>query len=268
VLSLLLACTPAPAPEPVPVAPELPPHHVFETAADALAVVLQGNPRVLGVGEFHETTTGPQVTSALSRFTHEMVPALGARSTDLVLETWVMDGACGGQEVQVTLEILEDVNRPPETESELDAVVRVAKESGLGVHALPMSCDDYDAMNPADGEIAYDVVLSLLTAKLRDRALEGLAADDAVVVLYGGAVHNNLYPSDALAPYSYATQIVGQGSYVELDLYVPEIVRTKESLQDEAWVPLLGVAADRYVLFERGEGSWILLLPEGPSTPR
>lgn len=264
-LSLLLACTPAADPEPVPAAPELPAHQVFDTAADALAVVLQSNPRVLGVGEFHETVSGPEVTSALSRFTHEMVPTLGARSTDLVLETWVMDGACGGQEVEVTIELLEQVDRPPETETELDAVVRVAKASGLGVHALPMSCDDYDAMNPADGEIAYDVVLSLLTAKLRDRALEGLAADDAVVVLYGGAVHNNLYPSDALAPYSYATQITDQGTYVELDLYVPEIVATKESLQDEPWVPLLGAAPDKYVLFERGEGSWILLLPQSPA---
>ena len=271
---LCLACGVPEPPAPEQGGPPLPPHRVFPTAAAALQAVQELHPRVLGVGEYHLTRDGPQVPSALSRFTAELLPVLAPSTTDLVLETWVVDGVCGEQEQQVAEQVPQDTLRPPETESELARLARRARELGVAPHALTLSCADYASLlateQGGDAGVQYDTLLRLLTDKMRALALEGLALPDARVVIYSGAVHNDLSPPAELAAWSYGPRVeaVGGDAYVELDLYVPEVVVRQASLSGEPWFPLLdgAVGPDRVLLVERAPRSFILLLPTTPGS--
>lgn len=279
-LAISSACRTPAAPPEEPASPEateataspdtapLPPHRTLPDVGAALDVVLAGNPRVLGVGELHATTDGPAVESTLARFTRDVFPRLAPHTTDLVIETWRLDGRCGAQEAEVAEKVETETQRPPETKSELVLLVEAAAAAGVRPHDLALSCDEYAKLQGPGGEVVYGELLRLLGGKLGEFATKGLETPDATVVLYGGAVHNDVYPREALAPYGYgaAARAKGRAAYVELDLYAPELVQG--ALVEPAWAPLLASAGpDHVVLIERGEGSWVLLLETSAPAP-
>ncbi len=247
----------------------LPPHRIFATPDELLAVIGALGPRILGVGELHQVVEGPQGPAAIDWFTDALLPLLAPSATDLVIETWVFEGACGEVE-EVVVEVLpEDTKRPPETEDAIVRLARLARELGVTPHALELSCDDYDSVMGADGEIVYERLLGVLTRELGVYARQGLETPDARVVLYGGAVHNDLHPREALAAYSYATGVaeLEAEAYLELDLYPPAMAAVQAGFEEEPWFPLLAVTGpDHAVLYQRGERSWVLLLPSAGST--
>jgi len=72
--------TPSPPAEdsspPVVVVPPAPTATLYPTAAAALRAVLKSEPRVVAVGEFHQTKATARIPSALKRFTREMLAPL------------------------------------------------------------------------------------------------------------------------------------------------------------------------------------------------
>ncbi|HEU5060614.1 MAG TPA: hypothetical protein VFU21_28985 [Kofleriaceae bacterium] len=253
--------------------PDLPRHWVEPTAAAALARMLeQVTPRVLGVGEVHLVQGGPRVRSALDRFTGDMLAGLRGRASDLVVETWVSAGSCGKAEKQVTADVKAKTERPPETESEIGRLLRRASELGMKPRVMTMRCEQYEKIRSKTGEIDYDGLLQLIGGELHRNVravLEG--RPHASVVVYGGALHNDRAPNEGVAAYSYGARLAGElgDGYVELDLYVPELVAADELMRAEPWFPLLARAAGKVVLVERGPGSYIMLLERGvtPAQP-
>jgi hypothetical protein len=248
--------------------PSLPRHWVEASAPAALARMLeQVKPRVLGVGEVHLVAGGPQVKSALARFADDMFAGLRGRATDLVVETWVTDGKCGKVEKQVTADVRTTTERPPETESEIGRLLRRARELGVQPHVMTMPCKAYQEVRSKSGEVDYDKLLQLIGGELYRNVRAVLdARKEATVVVYGGSLHNDRQPNEGVAAYSYGAKLVGElaEGYVELDLYVPELVEKDELLQAEPWFPLLArTGPDKVVLVERGPGSYILLLQRG-----
>ncbi|MDP2311005.1 MAG: hypothetical protein Q8P18_33605 [Pseudomonadota bacterium] len=233
-----------------------------------MAFLLASKPRIIGIGEVHATTDGPGGSASagattLARFTDRLLPVLAPTTTDLVIETWRLDGTCGAQAEQVVAQVETDTKRPEATKSELVLLIEKAVALGVRPHDLVLTCDEYASLTDAGGEVQYGRLLRLLTGKLGDYAQGGLDVPDATLVLYGGAVHNDVYPGDDLADYSYgvAARAKGGAAYLELDLYAPELVRGNATLVDPTWAPLLDLTGpDRVVLYERGPGSWILLL--------
>ena len=256
-LLLLLACGSTDAATPLP-------YQIFPSSEAAFEAVLAENPTVLGIGEVHATTDGPAIPTTISRFTERLLPILAHRMTDLVIETWRLDHACGAQGEQVVATVQADTKRPEETKDEIVVLAEKAKALGIQPHDLTLSCEEYAAIQAKDGSVDYDQLLGMLTAKLGDYAQRGLTTPGASVVIYGGAMHNDLFPSDALAPYSYgvAARNTGGARYVELDLYAPELIRGKTSLLEPGWAPLLDgvVGPDRAVLYTRGPQSYVLFL--------
>lgn len=247
----------------------LPAHERFPSAAAALPRVLASNPRILGVGEIHAKEGGPSGPTTLARFSTELLPALAAHTTDLVIETWRLDGRCGAQEEVVAEKVQADTKRPEATKSELALLVEAAVAANVRPHDLAITCDEYATLLGRDGEIAYDALLRLLAVKLGAFAEQASATPDAAMVLYGGAVHNDVAPSEALAPYSYGAAASARGSYVELDLYDPALVRASPALIEPAWAPLLDhTGPDRVLLYARGPNSFVMLLPEAAVTGR
>ena len=268
-LALLAGCSGPPqapaeaAPRAAEPAPS-PAHQRLAGAAELVQVIGARSPRILGVGELHQLVDGPQGPAAIDWFTDELLPLLAPSTTDLVIETWIFEGGCGAQE-EVVVELLpEATRRPVETEDSIVRLARVARELGVTPHALELSCDDYDAVVGEDGEIVYDRLLTVMTRELGALAKLGLETPDATVILYGGAVHNDLHPRPALAAYSYATALAeqpGGHAYLELDLYPPAMAAAQAGFAEEPWFPLLeGAGPEHLVLYERDPQS-LLLLP-------
>jgi len=249
--------------------PSLPRHWVEPSARAGLARMLeQVKPRVLGVGEVHLVAGGPQVRSALARFTDDMLAGLDGRATDLVVETWVSGNSCGVVEKQVTADVKATTERPPETETEITRLLRRAGELHMRPHVLTMRCNHYQQVRAKSGEVDYDKLLRLIGDELHRNvraALEG--REGASVIVYGGSLHNDRQPNEGVAAYSYGRKLAAElgDGYVELDLYVPELVADDQLLRAEPWYPLLErfSGPDKVVLIERSPGSYILVLQRG-----
>src|SRR5437016_1038885 len=110
----------------VPVAERFP-----STAAALAAALADRDVAVVAFGEFHQTVATADIPSALSRFTGEVLPVWGARFSHLIAETWVTTGRCGADERAVTADITRTTERPARTESEIEALLRVAHEDGI-----------------------------------------------------------------------------------------------------------------------------------------
>lgn len=252
-------------------APAAPSHRVLPTAADALRAILDrpaaSAPRVLGVGEYHQTRATAGVPSALSRFTAELLPALSGRVTDLVIESWAEPAGCGAEAAQASAEVTRDMDRPPATEDQLVTLVERARALRIRPHLLAFGCDDYRALRDPGGDVDYEQLLLAVTERLRARAVDGLAHERAVIALYGGALHNDLRPRPGVTDFSYAPDVDRRagGRYVEIDLVVPEYVTGDPTLAREPWYPLLArAAADHVILIERAPRSYVLILRRSP----
>jgi hypothetical protein len=262
--ALLLALAHPPAWAPVPLRAES-----FASPARAVQSFLQGAEGVVAFGELHQTARTAGVRSTLSRFTDEILPVIAPSTGHLIVETWVSRGTCGQAEKRVTEDAARTTERPAQTENEIIRLLRRAKELGVAPHVLDVDCHEYETLQTG-GRVDYDRLLALTRAHLQ-RAIEQAlalprgAAGRSWVVVYGGALHNDLDPAPALAAYSFGPAIDSQmnGNYREIDLYVPELVDALPALRAEPWFPLWKASArpDTTTLIRRSARSAILLFP-------
>jgi len=245
----------------------------FPTSSAIVANLWRKKPRVVAFGEYHEiqgqVSGGAKVPSAVKRFGDEMLASLAADSSDLVLETWVTEGKCGETETKAVAKVEESIKRPETTEDELVTLLKRAKSAGVQPHILTLSCAEYQDIQPKDGEIDYVKLLGVVTAQLKngiDAALDK-APKRKTVVVYGGALHNDLFPKKELAQFSFAKavkKLVG-GRYLEVDLYVPEYVEKDKEIAAQpwfhAWRKQQAAHPGQPALVERGASSYIVIFP-------
>ena len=235
-----------------------------------------GPPLVLALGEYHETNADAQkkkgkVPSALRRFSEQLLPVLSPVTSDLILETWITDGNCGKQETAAVQDVQKTTQRPEKTEDELVTLVKQAKTAGITPHILKLSCTDYKSLT-ASGEVDYEKLLKLVTELLQKKIVDVTRRREKDgghrhVLVYGGALHNDLVPKPELAPFSFgpAMQKEFAAGFVELDLYVPEFVDRDEAMKKEPWYAIYKKKArpGQTVVVRRAPGSFILLFPRG-----
>jgi len=99
-------------------------------------------------------------------------------------------------------------------------------------------------------------------------ARPGTSADARAVVVYGGALHNDLAPAEGMSAYTFGESLsktVG-GKYLEIDLYVPEYVEKQKTLKAEPWYRAYAKLARRgqAVLIERSLASYVIVFPSAP----
>lgn len=252
-------------------AAELPPHTRHATLAGALRRAIPADARVLGFGELHARVDRAQVRSALAAFT-EALPSFGERVSDLVVETWIIDPRCGKQAVTATKKIETEVKRPEATKSEIALLADAARAAKIQPHAMTLSCKDYEALAPEKGSPDPVVMLGLVTRELSRIATSAIRHRDQQpghrpwIAVYGGALHNDRFPAAGVAEWSYAAAVDAASSsrYVELDVIVPEFAEPDPASQRQPWFPLVA-AADRVLLWERGERSFVVILPRTPA---
>jgi len=261
-LVLLLAAKPAPQ------VPELRAHPI-PSVSEALATLLARGPRVVAFGEIHQTTASLRVPSSLKHFTEELLAVVAPRASDLVVETWVTEGKCGKTEKAVLAEVKKTTERPVQTEDEVVTLIKRAKAAGVKPHILSVSCKEYENIYQGKGGVDYDALLRMTSEKLEAGVREVLGKpgrdDQRAVVVYGGALHNDLVPAEGLSTYTFGESVsktVG-GKYLEVDLYVPEYVEKQKSLQAEPWYRAYKKAArpGQAVMIERRLDSYVFVFP-------
>jgi hypothetical protein len=248
---------------------------LFDSPAAAMKVILESKPKIIGFGEFHKLESSAAVQSALRRFADDIIDVVGPQSGHLVLETWSVDPRCGAQGEAVTKKVEATIQRPKENENEMQTLMRKAQEHDIRGYVLQFSCEEYAALlgkGKAKGALDTEKLLETVSKKLGEQGLAAsrAATEDELVLLYGGATHNDLFPYPGLEAWSYAQELVKESgkSFVEVDLYVPELVVGDKLLSQEAWYPLLKEArSDQVILIRRDPTSYILLMRKDYAQP-
>jgi hypothetical protein len=261
-LPLLVAAAPAPALDCAGLSAR-----AYPDARSAFQAATAGSPLVIGIGEYHPVEgRGPRVDSALRRFTRLLLPSLERRAGHLVAETWIKAGRCGEVEKRAVARIEEESRRPAKTEDEVTSMLRRAADLGIEPHILKVDCDDYADVLDASGEIDDVKLLTLVARLLQEKALDLVERERGTgraVVLYGGALHNELQPSEDLAPFSFGPALSRalEGRYRQVTLLVPEIVEADPTAREEAFFDCMErhASRDRVLLMERGEAARYLV---------
>lgn len=258
----------------------------YDSPAEALTAILKraeteaggSAPRIVAFGEYHELKGNSGVKSALKRFAEQLLPVLQPATSDLVLETWVTAGGCGKEEKSVVKDVQKTTKRPVTTENELVTLIKQAKAVGVQPHILELSCDEYQGLLDKEGGVDYEKMLKLLSDLLAKKIAQvkvrrSAAGVQKIVAVYGGALHNDLYPSADFRPYTFGpgTAIAFPGQYLEVDLYVPEFIDKDPGLTKEPWFQKYVQARrtgsgardgrSKTWVVRRGKASFIVLFP-------
>jgi hypothetical protein len=240
------------------------------TAREAFSRVLAERPAVLAVGEYHQLKGQPKVSSGVKRFTRELLPLLQGRAGSLIVETWMVNGRCGQVEQQATKAVEKTTKRPAETEDEVTTLLARSYALGFANHILLLDCDDYRALLDEQGDLDAERALRMVREKVEAKALEVREKGEAgtpqrPVVLFGGALHNDLHPAAEDEAWAFGPSLsrAVDGGYAELDLVVPEFISADAPLRLEPWfAPALARALrGRVVLVSPSKGVWRLLFP-------
>ncbi|HUS31432.1 MAG TPA: hypothetical protein VMZ53_23155 [Kofleriaceae bacterium] len=238
-------------------------HREYATTTDAMTAILAENPvpRVYAIGEYHQTRDAIAATSPLARFTHEIIGMLEPHAQHLVIESW-LDANCWGDKRDPVAAML---NKPNGVSMDVMRLVSRTKKLHMQAHTLPMTCIEYDSVVDFSGHVNFLLLLDLITEKLAETTRGLLRSGDGTsVIVYGGALHNDLYPRWPLETLSYARPLADSmgGHVLEIDLVVPEVVAPMEMIRTEPWFPLLARSSpSRVIVWNRGPGSYVVILP-------
>jgi hypothetical protein len=225
----------------------------FEDTPSALHAILDEQvaaPRVYAIGEYHQTEA-IRGQPTMMRFATEILPLLPAQH--LVIETWSDPSCAAADPVQVQIQAV--TQRP--TTNGIDLVGMLARNHRT--YGLPMTCIEHSSMLDAKGRVDFVRLLALVSDKLYEAARE-LLGDGGDVIVYGGALHNDLYPPWPLDDLAYGHTLARDTSVLEIDVVHPEVVAPIKSLWPEDWFPLVAEATDEAIVWERGAGSYVLIL--------
>lgn len=250
----------------------LPAHDAYADLAAAIGAIVPADARVIGFGELHARVDRAQVPSALSRFTAAL-PAFGDKISDLVVETWIVDPKCGPKATKTTAKLEKDVKRPAATKNEITLLADAARAAAIQPHAMTLQCKDYDKLAPKQGAPDPIAMLDLTTRELQRIAASAVRHRDKQanhrpwIALYGGALHNDRFPVDGVEMWSYAAKAdeTSGDKFVEIDLIVPELAEADEPTKKQPWYPVVQKADDQVHVWQRGERSFVVVLPRSPA---
>jgi hypothetical protein len=263
---------PAPAHPAVDAAPALPASDAYADLATALARTIPDDTRVIGFGEIHGRTDRAQVRSAISRFTTDGLPAIADSTSDLIIETWLIDKGCEKTAQEATARVETTIKRPIETKNEVAELADRARAAKIQPHAMRVTCDDYARIAPPGKAVDAEALLALATKELARIVGEAVIHRDREanprkwIAVYGGALHNDRFPEKGTADWSYAAKAdaATKGRFVEIDLIVPELAEPDDASKRQPWYPLVAAADAKVHVWKRGERSFVVVFPRTP----
>ncbi len=236
----------------------------FASPAEAFRQILLEKPRILAIGEMH-AARGNAELSTEKRFERELLPHLqGARA--IVIELWTPTGRCGAKE-QAVQKVNKEITaaQAPTNTNEFLELGAAAKRIGIMPNSLVPTCaelgsvsdsgtNDVDAMLQAVGRVSERTARALLDAN-----------PNGNIVMYGGALHNDVAPARGREAWSFAPALLSasRGSYTELDLVIPEAIKDSDAWRSQPFYALYDkeTMGSKTMLFHTGPRSWTLVFP-------
>jgi hypothetical protein len=240
-------------------------------------VLRETSPTVLAVGEIHAQKDSSLKASPTQRFA-ALIPMFCGRSQHIVIELWTPRNDCGDNSVARVREAQKPVTSAQAATNQNDFLElgNVAKANGIQPHALVPTCEDYRSILAADDQdIARMLELTATrSAELTEKLLSGseeAGAREPWVLLYGGAMHNDIAPKVGREQFSYGPRLLTStsGRLTELDIVLREQVKGTEAFQRLAWYPYFrqDTLESQYTLFRLGPHSFTLIYPSQAQLP-
>ncbi|HEX3852890.1 MAG TPA: hypothetical protein VHW01_18130 [Polyangiaceae bacterium] len=240
----------------------------FATPQAAFEYVLQSAPRVLAIGEAHAQDGTGDIHSSTRRFAEQLLPMLAGKSKHIVIELLLANckqatvSGVAKQQAPVT------EHQAKGDQSEFLTLGKVARGLGIEPQALAPDCAEYESVIAA-GDDAVARLLGLV-AETTTKQVEALLARPEtageIVLTYGGALHNDLYPQPGQEAWSFGPKLAADsaGRYVELDLIVPEFVKDSEAWRKMPWFQAFDRdhLSDEALLYRPAPNSFALIFPK------
>ncbi len=246
----------------------------YTTAKAAFATVLASRPAIVAVGEAHAQKGTEHIASATARFTADLLPLLRHDKSDLVLELMMPDPKCKKQTARVEKNVEKPVTKTQRAgnKTEFQKMAEAAKGMGVRPHVLRPSCAQLEQVANAgdDGVLKMLSLIANLSGDMTKRILQRNQKTSVSkgVVLYGGAMHNDLSPRDGRESFSFGPALSKHvnGRYVEIDLIVPEYIKDTDAWRAFPWYAHYDAAklGSRVTLFETGPNSFTLIFASQP----
>jgi hypothetical protein len=249
----------------------------FDTLPEALDVVLQSKPLVLGVGEAHAQKGKEGVASSTKRFTEQALPHLRGRASDLIVELMAPGKRPDGSSCVETTNAVKEQQKvvterqAGENQNEYVVMGEASRKLGIVPDLLRPSCDDLSEIQRAGEDMiprTLETIARLTRVKVEqlvERNRSASAGGEKLVVAYGGALHNDVVapPERAAWTYGPALSTSTGGRYVELDVYVADFIEDSEAWRKLAFYPHYDRAklGDKVTLFRTGPSSYVVVLP-------
>jgi hypothetical protein len=241
----------------------------YPSAQAAFQAVLASKPRVLAIGEAHAQKGTETIATATRRFTETLLPLLPETKSDLVIELLDPPRGCKKAVAEVKEKVEQPVTQPQSqgNQNEFLALGGKAKDLEVRPHVLAPSCEQFAKIADAgaDGVVPMMELIANLSGALAMRILErnDKSSVDKGVILYGGAMHNDLVPREGRESFSYGPRLSTEvkGSYVELDLIVPEYIKDNDTWRSLSWYAHYDKSklGDKVTLFEVSPKSYVLV---------
>jgi hypothetical protein len=212
------------------------------------------------------------VASAAKRFTDDLLPLLAGRASDLLVELMIPPRGCVDAVAVVRNKQAPVAQRQAET-NQSDYVTMGDRGRALGIvpDALRPTCADMDAIRAAPS--AIDASLESIATMIRIQAQRLVERDERsdadrgkLVVIYSGALHNDLAPPPTTARWSYAPELDAycHGRFIAIDLVVPEFIGEDDTWRSLSWWPHYDRSrmGGKTTLLRTGDRSFVLVFPE------
>jgi hypothetical protein len=241
---------------------------VYPTPLAALGRVLSESPRVLAIGETHALAAHGDIKSTTTRFREELLPQL-KQYRALVMETLIPAQGCNETQAQVR-EQTREVTEPQAkaNPNEFLQLATRAKDLGITPYPLRLSCEDLKSIAVA-GDLGVEQSLRLIATKTLERTQALLAEQQGPVLTYGGAMHNDLFPTPERQAWTFGPQISSISgapsgvSYIELDLITREFIADRAPWTQLSWYPsyVRSCSDPGTLLIQQGPRSFALIFP-------
>ncbi len=246
----------------------------FATPDAALRAILdEEKPLVVGFGEAHAQKGTETIASTAARTTAQLLPVLGGRASDVVLELWIADGKCGAKQEKKVAEQQKEVTAPQAATNTNEYVVLAERAKALAIqpHVIRPSCADVDKVAKA-GENGVLEMLTIITQHMEAKVVALRArpgAEAKLITTYGGAMHNDLAPKEGREGWSFGPALAKATGdrYVEVDLIVPEYVKDTPAWTSQRWFAAWGGEKEKGAVdtlaIRQGDRSYAIVLPRG-----
>jgi hypothetical protein len=245
----------------------------FATPEAAFEYVLALQPRVLAIGEAHAQAGTTGIRSSTRRFAEQFLPLLSGKSKHIVIELLLAN--CQPKTVERAAQVQAPVTKQQAkgNQNEFLTLGKYAQRLGIEPQALAPDCAQYDSVAAA-GEEGVARLLTLV-AQQTQRSVETLLAKPdtsyELILTYGGALHNDLYPRPGQEGWSFGPQLAAasHGRYLELDLIVPEFVKDTEAWRGLPWFGAFDRErlSNETLLYRPAASSFALIFPKTETTP-